>query len=119
MKYSKSHEWVEVKEGIATVGISQHAQNELGDIVYVELPEVGKSVTAGGEVAILESTKAAADVYSPVSGSIEAVNHNLVTSPDLVNSSPEGEGWIYTIKLSKPQEVDALLTQEEYHAKLS
>jgi glycine cleavage system H protein len=119
MKFSESHEWIEVNGNIGTVGISQHAQGELGEIVYVELPEVGKTVRAGKEAAVLESTKAAADVYSPVSGVIESVNENLASEPNLVNRSPEEEGWIFTIRLSNPAELDAMMTQDAYLAKLS
>lgn len=119
MKFTESHEWIDVKGNIGTVGISQHAQGELGEIVYVELPEVGKTVKAGKEAAVLESTKAAADVYSPVSGVIESVNHNLTSEPNLVNRSPEKDGWIFTIKLSDPAELDAMMTQDAYLAKLS
>ncbi len=118
MKFTESHEWIEVKDNIGTVGISQHAQKELGEIVYVELPEEGKSVNAGKEAAVLESTKAAADVYSPVSGTILSVNKNLTSTPDLVNISPEKDGWIYTIKLSMPSELENLMTPEIYHSKL-
>ncbi|MGZ3633205.1 MAG: glycine cleavage system protein GcvH [Parachlamydiaceae bacterium] len=118
MKFTDSHEWIEVKEGLGTVGISQHAQKELGEIVYVELPEEGKMVQAGKEAAVLESTKAAADVYSPVSGTIESVNRNLQASPDLINTSPENEGWIYTIRISDETELDALMSKEDYLSKL-
>jgi glycine cleavage system H protein len=118
MKFTESHEWIVVKDNIGTVGISQHAQKELGEIVYVELPEEGKNVQAGKEAAVLESTKAAADVYSPVSGTILSVNKNLTSAPDLVNSSPEKDGWIFTIKLSAPEELDHLMTPESYHSKL-
>lgn len=119
MKFSDSHEWIVVEDGLGTVGISEHAQKELGEIVYVELPEVGRSVSAGKEAAVLESTKAAADVYSPVSGVVESVNKNLSTAPDLVNRSPEKEGWIYTIRLSNPSELEALMSEEVYRSKLS
>jgi glycine cleavage system H protein len=118
MKFTESHEWIEIKNGLGTVGISKHAQKELGEIVYVELPEEGKTVKAGKEAAVLESTKAAADVYSPVSGIIEAVNKNLTIAPELVNQSPENEGWIYTIRLSNPAELEALMTEEQYLSKL-
>ncbi len=118
MKFTESHEWIEVNNDIGTIGISQHAQKELGEIVYVELPEEGKQVQAGKEAAVLESTKAAADVYSPVSGTILSVNKNLATSPDLVNSSPEKEGWIFTVKLSNPKELENLMTSEAYYSKL-
>lgn len=118
MKFTQSHEWIEVKDGVGTVGISNHAQKELGEIVYVELPEVGQPVKAGREAAVLESTKAAADVYAPVSGVIENVNRNLEASPDLVNRSPEKEGWIFTIRLEDPEELKELMSEEAYLAKL-
>lgn len=118
MKYTDSHEWIETNDGIGTVGVSEHAQKELGDIVYVELPQVGKTVKAGQEAAVLESTKAAADVYSPVSGTIVEVNNNLSSDSGLVNQSPEANGWIFKVKLSAPHEVDALMDKGTYLQKL-
>lgn len=119
MKFSESHEWIQIDQGsdTATVGVSNYAQNELGEIVYVELPIVGKSVKAGGEVAVLESTKAAADVYSPVSGTIMEVNQQLSTESDLINKKPEKEGWIYKIKLSDKSELEKLMDEPTYKAK--
>lgn len=114
MKFTNTHEWIEVKEGIATVGVTQHAQQELGDIVYVELPKTGKEVKAGEEAAVLESTKAASDVYSPVAGTIVEVNQSLKETPELVNKSPEKEGWLFKLKVSNPAELDNLLTESEY-----
>lgn len=115
MKYTDSHEWISIEAGdIARVGVSQFAQNELGDIVYVELPVVGKSVNAGQEVAVLESTKAAADVYSPASGTILAVNEELTKAPELVNQSAEDKGWIYKIQLSNLAELDLLMDEKGY-----
>jgi len=114
MKFTESHEWIDVKEGVGTVGVTEFAQKELGDIVYVELPKVGKTVTAAEEAAVLESTKAAADVYSPVSGTILEVNVALSTAPEQVNKSPEKEGWLFKIKLSHPDELDALLGEIDY-----
>jgi len=118
MKFSKTHEWIELNDGVGTVGVSTHAQNELGDIVYVELPKIGKSVKAGEEAAVLESTKAAADVYSPVSGTIVEVNQALTDQSDLINSSPESQGWIFKIKISDTKEWDALLDFTTYQAQL-
>lgn len=118
MKYSESHEWIKVSQGIGTVGVSDHAQHELGDIVYVELPKIGKQVKAGEEVAVLESTKAAADVYSPVSGTICEVNPTLAQASEKVNQFPETEGWLFKIQLDDPNELNRLLTSEAYHAKL-
>ena len=119
MKYTESHEWVEVADGIATVGITDHAQKELGDIVYVELPQINREVKIGQEAAVLESTKAAADVYAPISGMIVEVNTRLKEASDLVNQSPEKEGWIFKIKLKDPKELDALLTENDYRSKVN
>lgn len=114
-KYTESHEWLHVNGNIGTVGITDHAQHELGDIVFVELPHIGAKVTAGQEIVVLESTKAAADVYTPVSGTILTVNEALNTSPDLVNKSPMDQGWLFTIEMSQPQEQEALLDKTAYH----
>lgn len=119
MKYTESHEWIKIEDGIGTVGVSDHAQKELGDIVYVELPEVGKIVKAGQEAAVLESTKAAADVYSPASGTILEVNTRLNVDSGLINQSPENEGWIFKIKLNVPQEIAGLVDKEEYLLKVN
>ncbi len=114
MKYTQSHEWIEIKGGVGTVGVSDHAQEELGDIVYVELPTVGETVKAGEEAAVLESTKAAADVYAPVSGEIVEVNEQLQDNSSLVNSSPQDQGWIYKIKLSNESELEKLMDEAQY-----
>jgi glycine cleavage system H protein len=114
MKFTQSHEWIAVENGIGTVGITDHAQKELGEVVYVELPAVGKKVKAGEEVAVLESTKAAADIYSPVSGEIVEINQKLSAFIQRINASAESEGWLFKIKLSNPQESDTLLKREEY-----
>jgi len=114
-KYSESHEWIELQGNIGTVGVTDYAQKELGDIVYVELPKVDKEISKGSEAAVLESTKAAADVYSPVSGKIIAVNTLLSTEAQTVNSSPENEGWLFKIELKDPAELANLMSQEEYH----
>lgn len=116
MKYTETHEWIEVNGNIGTVGITDYAQHELGEIVYVELPEVGKGVDAGDEVVVLESTKAAADVYSPVSGVITEVNHKLSETSELVNQSPTGQGWLFKIKLVNPKELDELMDEKAYKA---
>ena len=118
MKYTETHEWIHVVNGVGIVGITQFAQKELGDIVYVELPKPGKTVKAGEEVVVLESTKAAADVYSPVSGTIKEVNELLRTSSDLVNKSPEDKGWLFKIQIDKIDEVESLLDPIEYEALL-
>lgn len=119
MKFSETHEWIHIDNDVGTVGISNHAQKELGDIVFVELPKIGKNVKAGEEVAVLESTKAAADVYSPVSGTILEVNANLSNASELVNQSPEKEGWLFKIKLSNLEELKELMEEEIYLSKFS
>jgi glycine cleavage system H protein len=117
LKYAKSHEWIRVDaDGVATVGISEFAQDALGDVVFVELPKSGATVTAGQEVAVVESVKAASDIYSPVSGDIVAVNDALKDKPELLNSSPLDQGWLFRIKMSKAAEVDALLDAAAYTA---
>lgn len=120
MKFTDSHEWIELEgKDIARVGITTYAQKELGDIVYVELPIAGKEVNAKQEVAVLESTKAAADIYSPLSGTIAEINEKLSQAPELINQSPEQEGWIYKIRLSNPAEIDLLMEQIDYQAMLN
>lgn len=120
MKFTDSHEWIEMETStIARVGITSYAQQELGDIVYVELPTVGKSVNARQEVAVLESTKAAADVYSPITGTVTEVNTKLVNAPELVNQSPEQEGWLCKILVSDPAELDLLMDLADYQAMLN
>ncbi|WP_194847621.1 glycine cleavage system protein GcvH [Candidatus Neptunochlamydia vexilliferae] len=116
MKYSDSHEWVKVNGTTGQVGISTHAQKELGEIVYVELPKVGQEVKAGDEVAVLESTKAAADIYTPVTGIITQVNQAAADTPSLLNTSPEREGYLFEIALSAPEELEALMPIEAYTA---
>jgi len=117
VKYTKSHEWVSVDgSGLATVGISDYAQGALGDVVFVDLPAVGTVAKATGEIAVVESVKAASDIYSPVSGEVVEVNTALQGSPDLINSSPLGEGWLYRLKLSDPTELDGLLDETAYAA---
>ncbi len=114
LRFTESHEWILVDGTLATVGVSDYAQQELGDIVFVELPEVGKSVAAGDEACVLESTKAAADVYSPVSGEIVEVNSALEEASGLVNDSPQDKGWLFKLKLSNPSEVEALMDEAGY-----
>ncbi|MBT6059122.1 MAG: glycine cleavage system protein GcvH [Gammaproteobacteria bacterium] len=115
LKYASSHEWVLVDDdGVATVGISNHAQDALGDIVFVELPEVGITVNAKEEVAVVESVKAASDIYSPVSGEILAVNEDLVDAPETVNAVPYDGGWFYKIQMNDDQELDELMDAEAY-----
>ncbi len=119
LKYTKSHEWVRVSGDIATIGITDHAQHELTDIVFVELPEVGRKVKAGEACAVVESVKTASDIYSPVSGEILETNKAVVDNPALVNSKPDSDGWFFKIKLSNPAELNSLLTPEKYKAQIN
>ena len=114
LKYAKSHEWVRVTGDTAVVGITDHAQHELTDIVFVELPVIGRRVRAGEACAVVESVKTASDIYSPVSGEIIEINLPVVENPALVNTAPDTDGWFYKIKLSDPAELNALLTPEAY-----
>lgn len=114
MRFTESHEWIKIEEDQGVVGITQHAQKELGAIVFIELPPVGTKVLAGDPVAVLESTKAAADIYSPVSGEVIAINQNLNGFTEIVNTSPEEEGWLFKIKLANVSEVESLLEHTQY-----
>ena len=115
LKYAKSHEWVRDEEdGTVVIGITEHAQELLGDLVFVELPEVGDAVDAGSECAVVESVKAASDVYSPVSGEVIAVNEALADAPETVNQDAFGDGWLFQVKLSDPAQMEDLLDAEAY-----
>ena len=116
IRFTKDHEWVRVEGDTATIGISEYAQEQLGDVVFFELPTVGADVEAGGDAAVVESVKAASEVYSPVSGRIVAVNDDLEGSPSLVNESAEDEGWFWQMELSDPDELDELMTAKDYKA---
>ena len=116
LKYAKSHEWVRVEGDTAIVGITDHAQDQLGDMVYVELPEVGSQYAAGDACAVVESVKAASDVYAPVSGEVVEVNEALADSPELVNQDAYGDGWIMRLRLSDPAELDGLMDADGYAA---
>ena len=118
LKYAKSHEWVRVSGDTAAVGITDHAQHELTDVVFVELPEVGRKVKAGEACAVVESVKTASDIYSPVSGEIVALNKPVTDNPALVNTEPYAGGWFFKIKLSNPAELGALLSPESYQAQI-
>ena len=113
-RYTKDHEWIRLDGDVATVGISEHAQSALGDIVYVELPEIGREVEQGGEAAVVESVKAASDVYAPVSGQVVAVNETLDGSPATINEDAEGKGWFFRLRLTAPEELNDLMTAEQY-----
>ena len=116
LKYSKDHEWVRVEGDVGTVGISDYAQEQLGDVVYVELPEVGRAVAQNEEAAVVESVKAASEVYAPVSGEVVEVNQALEDDPALVNGDPTGEGWFLKLRLSAPGELDGLMDDAAYAA---
>ena len=113
-RYTADHEWIEAADGVATIGITDYAQDQLGDVVFVELPEVGQAVEKGAEACVVESVKAASEVYAPVSGEVTAVNAALVDNPGLVNESPFGDGWFIKIKLADPAELDDLLDEAAY-----
>ena len=117
-KYTKEHEWVHVENGVGTIGITDHAQHELTDVVYVELPKVGAQVEAQSQVCVVESVKAASDIFSPVSGTVTAVNEALSSNPALINTDPHGEGWIFKLKLSDPSQTSALKTPAQYTEQL-
>ena len=118
LRYAKTHEWIRVEGDIVTVGITDHAQNELTDIVYAEPPKVGAEVKAGATAAVVESVKAASDIYSPLSGTVTEVNAELSGNPALLNTDPFGKGWIYKMKSSDSAEINALLTPEAYSAQI-
>ncbi len=118
LRFAETHEWVLVEDDIATVGISDHAQNELTDIVYVDLPTMGATATAGQAIAVVESVKAASDIYSPVDGEVVEVNEELSGTPSLVNTSPYEDGWLFKVRLSDPTQVEALKSPEDYRAQI-
>ncbi|MBK5290753.1 MAG: glycine cleavage system protein GcvH [Acidobacteriia bacterium] len=113
-RYTKEHEWVLVEEGIGTVGITHHAQNELGDIVYVDLPQIGSAVLQGKTLGSVESVKAVSDIYSPVSGEVTAVNETLSSEPEKLNEDPHGVAWLVKVKLSAPGELSQLMSAADY-----
>ena len=114
--FTKEHEWIRVEGDIATAGITDFAQAQLGDIVFVEVPEAGRQVTQGGDAAVVESVKAASDVYAPVSGEVTEGNQALADDPSLVNSDPEGEGWFFKLRLSDNHQLSELMNAEQYKA---
>ena len=113
-KFSKKHEWVSIEGDIATVGITKHATELLGDIVFVEIPEAGKTVDKDGQTAVVESTKAASDVYSPISGEVTEGNKSIVDDPVSVNTDPEGASWFFKLKVRDKSELDSLMSQSDY-----
>ncbi|WP_407499960.1 glycine cleavage system protein GcvH [Acinetobacter baumannii] len=118
LKFARTHEWVKIEGDLVITGITDHAQDELGDLVYVETPEVGSQVTAGEQAGVVESVKTASDIHAPVSGTVVEVNTDLEDDPDFVNEDPYGKGWIYKIKPDNIADVEKLLTNAEYEAGL-
>tara|TARA_B100001750_G_C15180830_1_gene433967 strand:- start:72 stop:455 length:384 start_codon:yes stop_codon:yes gene_type:complete len=114
LSYASSHEWVNVEGDTATIGISDHAQEELTELVFIELPEVGSQLTVGDPCAVVESVKTASDIYAPVSGQVIEINDALDTEPGTVNEDPYGDGWFFKVRLSNPDEINDLLSDEEY-----
>lgn len=117
-KYTSSHEWVRVEGKIAYVGITDHAQEQLGDLTFIEMPHVGESFEQGDECAVIESVKAASDIYAPISGEIDAVNEELESTPETVNDDPYDAGWIFRLRKFNADEFDSLLTADEYEERL-
>jgi glycine cleavage system H protein len=115
-RYTKEHEWVRVEDNVGTIGITDHAQKELGDIVYVELPKVGSTAEQGKTLGSVESVKAVSDIYAPVSGEVIEINELLATAPEKLNEDPHGEAWLVKIRLSAPDEVQGLLSAEDYQS---
>ena len=114
LKYSKTHEWVKMEGDIARVGITDHAQDSLGDVTFVELPKMGANVKKGGDAGVIESVKAASDLFSPVTGEIISVNDNLESAPEEINKDPYGSGWLYTVKIADISELDDLMDASSY-----
>jgi glycine cleavage system H protein len=116
LHFTREHEWIRVEGDTATVGITDHAQGQLGDIVFAEAPEAGKTLDKGGEAAVVESVKAASDVYAPVSGEVLDANPAIADDPSIINSDPEGEGWFFKLRLSDASELDGLMDETAYRA---
>ena len=119
LRYATSHEWIRVENDLGTVGITDHAQHLLSDVVYVDLPKVGAQITAGAVVAVVESVKAASDIYTPVSGEVVAVNGDLASKPELVNTDPYGAAWLFRVKISTATDLDKLLDPAAYKASIN
>jgi len=114
LRFTKEHEWVEIREGVGWVGITDYAQKQLGDVVFVELPVIGRTLVQGETFGVVESVKAVSDLFSPLTGEVIAVNQALLDSPQLINGDPHHEGWMIQIKVSKPKEINVLMSSEEY-----
>ena len=118
LKFTQEHEWIQIEGDTATIGITQHAQERLGDLVFVELPQVGKSFEKGAPAAVVELVKAASEVYAPIGGEVVETNPAIVSDPSLVNSDPMGAGWFFKLKFANPSEIDALIDETAYQALL-
>lgn len=118
LRYLSTHEWVRVEDDTVTVGITAHAQDAMGDLVYVEVPEEGRELAAGDDAGVVESVKAASDIYSPVSGTVIAVNERLESEPELVNSDPYGDGWMFKVSITDESQLENLLTPDEYQSQI-
>ena len=116
LKFTKDHEWLKIDGDVATVGITAHAAEQLGDLVFVQLPEVGTTLNMGQEAAVVESVKAASDVYAPLAGEVVAINETIVDDPSIVNANPESDGWFYKLKLANAASVDGLMDEAAYKA---
>jgi glycine cleavage system H protein len=114
LRYSKEHEWVAAEESVATVGITDHAQEQLGEIVYIELPSIGEKVSKDDPFGVVESVKAVSDIYAPVSGTVLEVNEDLAESPEVVNQDPYGDGWLIKVRVSDPADLDDLMDNDQY-----
>lgn len=119
LKFTEEHEWLRIEGDVATIGITPHAQEQLGDVVFVELPAPGKIFAKGATAAVVESVKAASDVYAPVSGEVVESNPSLLAEPGLVNSDPMGKGWFFKVRLADPSELDALMDETAYQRRIS
>ncbi|HEV2501802.1 MAG TPA: glycine cleavage system protein GcvH [Mesorhizobium sp.] len=114
LKFTEDHEWLAIEGGVATIGVTQHAAEQLGDLVFVDLPQVGAVIEKGGVAATVESVKAASDVYCPLAGEIVAVNEDIANDPSLVNRAPQGDGWFFKLRLANPDDANALLEEAAY-----
>tara|TARA_B100000902_G_C27151117_1_gene833790 strand:+ start:270 stop:629 length:360 start_codon:yes stop_codon:yes gene_type:complete len=119
MKFTEEHEWLRLEGKVVVVGITEHAAEQLGDLVFVELPDVGVNVSKDDEIVVIESVKAASDILAPLDGKITEVNDSIVEDPSLVNSDPSGEGWFFKLELNNPGDLDSLMTKEQYDAFIS
>lgn len=114
IKFTKEHEWIKIQDNIGIVGITSHATSQLGNVVFIELPQIGAHIKQGREIAVVESVKAASEIYAPLTGEVVETNQDLVDNPALVDQSPEGEGWFFKLRITSPEELGTLMSQEAY-----